>query len=155
MFRKMAIALLAASVFTAPALAQSSNTLSGGAASKNPPATSAPPSDTTEKADKTEKSEKSAESAEKSGKTARHHRVASRHHRHGTKAVKIGKSRTPTAMAGKPHGARTPKYAKSESRGRTSGMAKSSMAKSGKVNPRHLHAYGRGSKHMMPKPSAD
>jgi hypothetical protein len=99
MFRKMAIALVAASVFTAPVLAQN-NTLSGGP-------TSTPSSDTMDKT-KTEKTEKSAESTEKSA--AKHHRIA-RHHRHGSKTTKLGKP----AKYGKAH-TTTSKFVKTESR---------------------------------------
>jgi hypothetical protein len=143
---KMAIALVAASVFIiAPALAQNT-TLSGGS-SKNPPTTSAPSGDAdkektekTEKTEKLEKTEKSTENAEPSGKTTtRHHHVA-RHHRHEPKtAKKVSKSRTSMAMYRKRHGTRTTKevrsYAKYESHHAPHG---------------HTRAYGRGSKRAKP-----
>jgi hypothetical protein len=96
MFRKIAIALVAASVFTAPVLAQS--TLQGGS-------TSTPSSEAT-KPEKAEKSTETPEKAEKTVKpaTKRHH--AARHHHHG-KAAKMTKS---TAMVTK-H-VKTPKFAK-------------------------------------------
>jgi hypothetical protein len=97
MFRKMAIALVAASVFTAPVLAQNPP-LSGG--------TTSPSGETTEKAKQPEKTEKAAESTEKvEKKVMQHHRIA-RHHRHGTKAAKVGKHPS----------AKTAKYAKIEVR---------------------------------------
>jgi cytoskeletal protein RodZ len=149
---KMAIALVAASVFIiAPVLAQNS-TLSGGGSSKNPPTTSAPSgenadkekTDKTEKTEKLEKTEKSTESTEPSEKaTSRHHRVA-RHPRHVTTktAKKVSKSHTSMAMYRKRHGTRTTKevrgYAKYESRHTPHG---------------HTHVYGRSS--TKRKPSVD
>ena len=130
MFRKMAIALLAASVFTAPVLAQN-NPLAGGGT------TSTPSTDTTEKAKQPEKTEKSVEATEKTEKsTTRHHKTAARHHRHGTKAAKYGKGQTTTAMAGKHHGAKTAKVD-----GRRTGH--------GRTLPKH--AYGKASKHTPSK----
>jgi hypothetical protein len=128
MFRKMAIALVAASVFTAPVLAQNPP-LSGG--------TTSPSSETTEKANKPEKTEKSVESTEKSVKTViKHHRIA-RHHRPGTKAAKYGKART-TAMSGK-HPSKSAKYAKIESR-RTG---------HGRISSKHVYGKaGKASKRM-------
>lgn len=133
MFRKMAIALVAASVFTAPVLAQN-NPLAGGGT------TSTPSTDTTEKAKQPEKTEKSAEATTKSQKAAkaatRHHRTAARHHRHGTKAAKYGKGHTATAMSGKHDGAKTAKV-----EGRRTGH--------GRTLPKH--AYGKASKHTPSK----
>jgi hypothetical protein len=136
MFRKIAVALVAASVFTAPVLAQS-NSLSGGSTTTNP-------SNEMEKAGKPEKTEKSAESTEKTSKTekaektekkvTRHHH-ATRHHRHGSKAAKFGKARTPTAMSGKQLSAKTPNVAKTETR----------HIKHGKLLPKR--AFGKASKH--------
>jgi hypothetical protein len=147
MFRTMAIALVAASVFTAPVLAQN-NTLSGGSSnsgSKNAPSTPAPTGESpekTEKPDKAEKSDKSAESTEKSEKTITHHHHVARHHHHGTKVAKVSKTHTHTAISTKHHGARG--YAKYE--GRHAGRSR--IAK----YPRHTgRAYGRGSK----RPSVD
>jgi cytoskeletal protein RodZ len=148
---KMAIALVAASVFIiAPVLAQN-NTLSGGS-SKNPPTTSTPSGENadkektekTEKTEKLEKTEKSTASTEPSEKaTSRHHRVA-HHHRHVTAktAKKVSKSRTSMAMNRKRHGTRTAKearsYAKYESRHTPHG---------------HTRTYGRSS--TKRKPSVD
>jgi hypothetical protein len=129
MFRKMAIALVAASVFTAPVLAQNPP-LSGGS-------TSSPSGETTEKANKPETTEKSAESTEKVEKKVIHHRIA-RHHHHGTKAAKVGKARTPTAMYGKHPSAKTAKYAKMESRRIRHGRTPSK------------HVYGKAPKRTMP-----
>jgi hypothetical protein len=131
MFRKMAIALVAASVFTAPVLAQNPP-LSGGGS------TTSPSSETTEKANKPETTEKSAESTEKAEKKAmRHHRTA-HHHGHGTKAAKVGKGRTATAMPGKHPSAKAGKYAKVE--GRRTGH--------GRTPSKHI--YGKAPKHSMP-----
>jgi hypothetical protein len=161
MFRKMAIALVAASVFTAPVLAQN-DTLTGGSGTKSSQVTTPPAGDSAaEKAGKPEKAEKSAEAVEKSmKKVTRHHRVA-RHHRHGTKAAKYVKSRTAAVYAKRP-GVRTAKYAKQESRrislGRTTGRQAlgSEMVKSekryighGRTTPKR--AYGRVSKPMRSK----
>jgi hypothetical protein len=123
MFRKMAIALVAASVFTAPVLAQTPP-LSGGGTTSTP---------SSEAVDKT-KPEKSAETTEKAGKT-KHHRMA-RHHKHGTKAAKYGKAHT-TAMSGKHSEAKAAKLAKIESR------------RHGRTLPKKV--YGRASKHMPSK----
>jgi hypothetical protein len=173
MFRKMAIALVAASVFTAPVLAQ--DTLSGAAStSKSPQGTTpAPSGENADKAVNPEKAEKSAATTEKATKTVtRHHRVVS-HHRRGTKTAKYVKSHTKTAMYGKHPGAKSAKVAKVESRrighGKTLGRHAlgSEIAKSGKVSrpgisrgyhrTTSMHAYGRASKRMpsksMTKPS--
>ena len=75
MFRKIAIALVAASVLTAPVLAQ--GTTPGD--SKVSPTTPAPTASTPEK------SEKAVTKVTK-------HRVVARHHRHGTKMAKYTKS---------------------------------------------------------------
>jgi hypothetical protein len=129
MFRKMAIALVAASVFTAPVLAQNPP-LSGGS-------TTSPSSETTEKANKPETSGKAAESTEKvEKKVIRHHRTV-RHHRHGTKAAKFGKAHTATAMYGKHPSAKTEKYGKVE--GRRTGHGRTAK-----------HVYGKAPKHSMP-----
>lgn len=117
MFRKMAIALVAASVFTAPVLAQD-NTLSGG---KNQPTTSTPSGSI----DKTEKTEKSTESVEK-GKPMKHHRTARHHHK--TKAAKYGKAHGTTV--GKLHGTKAEKLAHRTGHGRTM-----------------KHEFGKASKH--------
>lgn len=101
MFRKLAIALVAASVFTAPVLAQ--GTLSGGTPST-------PSSDTMDKT-KTEKTEKSVESTEKSMKAATKPHHAARHHRHGSRMAKFGKP----VKYGKAH-TTTSKVVKTESR---------------------------------------
>ena len=85
MFRKIAIALVAASVLSAPTLAQS---IAPGD-SKVSPTTSAPTASTPEK------SEKAVTKVTK-------HRVVARHHRHGTKMAKYTKS----------HGTKMVKYAK-------------------------------------------
>jgi hypothetical protein len=85
MFRKIAIALVAASVLTAPVLAQ--GTTPGD--SKVSPTTPAPTASTPEK------SEKAVTKVTK-------HRVVARHHRHGTKMAKYAKS----------HGTKMVKYAK-------------------------------------------
>jgi hypothetical protein len=127
MFRKIAVALVAASVFAAPVLAQ--NTLSGGST------TSTPPSDTTEKASKPEKAEKSAESTTTTEKTVKRRHHAARHHRHGGKAAKFGKAGTATAMSGKPLSTKPPKVAKTETR----------RPGHGKLPPKR--AFGRASKH--------
>ncbi|MBO0752417.1 MAG: hypothetical protein J2P53_09910 [Bradyrhizobiaceae bacterium] len=141
MFRTMAIALVAASVFIiAPVLAQD-NTLSGGS-SKNPPPTAAPSGENadkekaekTEKTEKLEKTEKSAANADKT--VTRHHRVV-HHHRHVARTAKA-KSRASMAMNRKHHGARAAK----EARGYAS------------YEGRHPHgrAYGRGpARHMKPR----
>jgi hypothetical protein len=131
MFRTMAIALVAASVFTAPVLAQNPP-LSGGS-------TTSPSSETTEKANKPETTTgKAAESTEKvEKKVIRHHRTV-RHHRHGTKAAKVGKARTGTAMFGKHPSAKTAKYANIE--GRRTGHKR--------THPKHV--YGKAPKHSMP-----
>jgi hypothetical protein len=132
MFRNIAIALVAASVLAAPAMAQNSNTLSGGSSSSQ----SKPSTESPEKADKTpEKSAETADSAEKSA--TKHHKVARHHRHHGAKAAKLGKSRTSgMALYGKHRGLRTMNEARYEGRhaghGRTMGR----------------HAYGRASKHM-------
>ncbi len=86
MFRKIAIALVAASVLTAPVLAQQTNP-SG--ETKLSPTTPAPTVSSTEKTDK---------AITKVTK----HRVVARHHRHGAKMAKSAKS----------HGAKMVKYAK-------------------------------------------
>jgi hypothetical protein len=125
MLRKMAIALVAASVFTAPVLAQN-NPLSGGTANKNQPSTSTPSSDS---ADKTEKTEKSAEAVEKTGKAGKHHHAA-RHHK--AKAAKLGKAGT---TMGKLHGAKTGKFAKTEHH-----------AGHGRIVTKHV--FGKATKHM-------
>jgi hypothetical protein len=170
MFRKMAIALVAASVFTAPVLAQN-DTLSGGSSTKGSQVTTPPAGESTEKAETPEKAEKTAESTKKVkvGKTvARHHRVA-RHGRHGTKAAKFVKSRT-TAVYAKHRDGRTAKYARSESSrmvvGKTTGRQTLS-AEIVKSEKRHMgygrtapkRAYGRVSKPMrsktMTKPGLD
>jgi hypothetical protein len=122
MLRKMAIALVAASVFTAPVLAQN-NTLSGG--STNKPA--APPA--SESMDKTEKTDKSAENVEKPGKTGKHHHAARHHH---PKTAKLNK---PGTMTSKAH-TRTGKVAKTESRRHGHAMTTK-------------HAFGKAPKHMM------
>jgi hypothetical protein len=160
MFRKMAIALVAASVFTAPVLAQN-DTLTGGSGTKSSQVTSPPAGESAEKAEKPEKAEKSTEAVEKSvKKVTRHHRVA-RHHRHGTKAAKFVKSRT-TAVYAKRPSARTTKYVKQESRrislGRTTGrqalgseMVKSEKRYIGHGRTAAKRAYGRVSKPMRSK----
>ena len=129
MFRKLAIALVAASVLGAPVMAQNS-TLSGGQPSQTKPAGESP-----EKAEKTPEG-KTAETGETSEKSVtKHHRVA-RHHHHGMKTARYGKHHGPSA-----------KYAKSESRhmghGRTTGRHAYGAA-------RHMETYGRGTKHMHP-----
>jgi hypothetical protein len=158
MFRKMAIVLMAASVFTAPALAQN-NTLTGGTGSKNPAGPSAPASDGAEKADKAEKAEKPAKPGAAAAKAgARHHRVA-RYHRHRTTAT-LGKARSSTiAVSGKHPSTRTAKFAKEESRrmvhGRTPGRHAygSEMTQPGKFPPHRAgHAYGRAPKRPLSKP---
>ena len=96
MFRKIAIALVAASVLTAPVLAQ--GTTPGD--SKVSPATPAPTASTPEK------SEKAVTKVTK-------HRVVARHHRHGTKMAKYTKSHgTKMAKYTKSHGTKMVKYAK-------------------------------------------
>jgi hypothetical protein len=163
MFRKMAIALVAASVFTAPVLAQN-DTLSGGSSSsKGSQVTSPPAGESAEKAEKPEKAEKTAESTKKVGKTVmRHHRVA-RHGRHGTKAAKFAKSHA-TAIYGQ-HG-RTAKYTRSESRRITVSKTPGGQVLSSEISKsekRHMgygkRAYGRVSKPMrsktMTKPGLD
>ena len=150
MFRKMAIALVAASVFTAPVLAQN-DTLSGGSSTKGSQVTSPPAGESAEKAEKPEKAEKSTEAIEKSvKKVTRHHRVA-RHHRRGTKTAKYVKSRTATVYA-KHGGARTAKYAKHE-------MVNSEKRYVGRGRTSPKRAYGRVSKQMrsktMTKPGLD
>jgi hypothetical protein len=125
MFRKIAVALVAASVFTVPVLAQN-NPLAGGSPSSNE-----------EKANKPEKAEKPTESTEKTEKTektvTRHHHVA-RHHHHGTKAAKYGKAHSATAMSGK--------YAK------PSNMAKAETRRIGHGKPLSKRTYGRAYKHI-------
>jgi hypothetical protein len=173
MFRKMAIALVAASVFAAPVLAQ--GTLSGAASpSKSPESTPVAPSgETADKAANPEKAEKSAATTEKATKATkatktvtRHHRVVS-HHRRGTKTAKYVKSHTKTAMYGKHPSAKSAKYATVESRriGHGKSLSKPALgtevAKSGKI-PRHnigraynrttsMHVYGKASKRMPSK----
>ncbi len=85
MFRKIAIALVAASVLIAPVLAQ--GTTPG--ESKVSPTTPAPAASTPEK-------------SEKAVTKVTRHRVVVRHHRHGTKMAKYTKS----------HGTKMVKYAK-------------------------------------------
>ena len=139
MFRKMAIALVAASVFTVPVLAQN-DTLSGGSSNKSSQATSPPAG---ESAEKPEKAEKSAEAVEKSTKKITHHRKVARHHRRGTKAAKYAKSRS-TAV-----------YAKHPS----SEMVKSEKRYVGQGRTTSKRAYGRVSKPIrsktMTKPGLD
>jgi len=139
MFRKMAIALVAASVFTAPVLAQN-ETLSGGGSNKSSQATSPPAG---ESAEKPEKAEKSAEAVEKSVKKVTHHRKVARHHRRGTKAAKYVKSRS-TAIYAKHPG---------------SEMTKSEKRYLGQGRMPSKRAYGRVSKPMhsktMTKPGLD
>jgi len=130
MFRKMAIALVAASVFTAPVLAQNPP-LSGGT-------TTTPSGETMEKA-KPEKTEKAAESAKKAEKVVTKHRRIARHPRHGTKAAKYGKARITTAISGKHPEAKPAKYGKVESRRIGRGRAPSK------------HVYGKAPKHMPSK----
>jgi hypothetical protein len=88
MFRKIAIALVAASVLSAPVLAQGSQVS---------PTTPAPTASTPEK------SEKAVTKVTK-------HRVVARHHRHGSKMAKYTKSHG-TKMV-KHHGTKMVKYAK-------------------------------------------
>jgi hypothetical protein len=139
MFRNIAIALVAASVLGAPAMAQSNNTLSGG----GPSSQSKPPTESTEKADKTP--EKSAETAESTEKSAtKHHKVARHHHRHGTKAAKLGKSRTSMAKYEGRH------VGHGRNLGRHAYGASSKLSRKGTS----MHSYGRASKHMrMHSPS--
>ncbi len=129
MFRKMAIALVAASVFTAPVLAEN-DTLSGGSnTNKNPPSTATPQTDTTNKTDKSETTttDKSAGNAGQAEKTGKHRRSAARHHRHGTSAKLM-------------RGHHRSKYAKAEARRTGHGRG---------------HAYGRGSRGMLKKHGGD
>ena len=96
MFRKIAIALVAASVLTAPVLAQ--GTTPGD--SKVSPTTPAPTASTPEK------SEKAVTKVTK-------HRVVARHHRHGTKMAKYTKSHgTKMVKHTRSHGTKMAKYAK-------------------------------------------
>jgi hypothetical protein len=96
MFRKIAIALVAASVLTAPVLAQ--GTTPGD--SKVSPTTPAPTASTPEK------SEKAVTKVTK-------HRVVARHHRHGTKMAKYTKSHgTKMVKHTRSHGTKMVKYAK-------------------------------------------
>jgi len=73
MFRKIAIALVAASALTAPVLAQTPGE------SKLSPSATAPTSGTAEKTDKL------------TTKPITKHHIVVRHHRHGTKMVKVAK----------------------------------------------------------------
>jgi hypothetical protein len=103
MFRKVAIALVAASVLGAPVLAQQTTTTPND--SKAPPSTSAPGATTPETSEKTVT------------KTTKH-RVVTRHHRHA-KMAKSGKSHmSRMAKHGKP-GAKYGKYTRHMSRGST------------------------------------
>src|ERR1700743_26823 len=104
MFRKLAIALVAASVLGAPVMAQT-NPLAGGQPSQTKPAGESP-----EKAEKTPEN-KAAESGATSEKAATKHHHAARHHHRGTKAARYGKSRSSMAMYGKHHGPASERYA--------------------------------------------
>ena len=96
MFRKIAIALVAASFLSAPTLAQS--TAPGD--SKVSPTTPAPTASTPEK------SEKAVTKVTK-------HPVVARHHRHGTKMAKYTKSHgTKMVKHARSHGTKMVKYAK-------------------------------------------
>jgi hypothetical protein len=130
MFRKIAVALVAASVFAAPVLAQTKDNLSGGTATN--------PSNETEKANKPEKTEKSAESTEKTEKTVTHHHHAARHHR--SKAAKAGKARTATAMYGKTLSHKTPG-------GKTSKFARTETRRVGHGKLLPKRAYGKAYRH--------
>jgi hypothetical protein len=148
MFRKIAIALLAASVLAAPAMAQTTmhgkTSKATSTKSETKPETAA---DTLEKTDKiSEKAEKSAENSATSDKaTTKHRRMARNHHR-GTKTAKLMRKKpTKTAMHGKHHGGKGTKVAKGKTSGRhIYGSAK----KSGKMTHHHL-----GSKPMTTQPS--
>jgi hypothetical protein len=137
MFRKLAIALIAASVLGAPVMAQT-NTLTGGGQPK-------PTGESPEKAEKTPES-KTAEGGETSEKSAtKHHRVA-RHHHHGAKSTRYGRAHSSMAMHGKHHEPASEKYTKYESRhmghGRTHTYGSS----------HHMETYGKGTKHKHSKP---
>jgi hypothetical protein len=141
MFRKMAIALVAASVFTAPVLAQNPP-LSGGS-------TTSPSNETTEKATKPEKTEKPGETTEKvEKKVTRHYRTV-HHHRHGTKVAKAGKPRTRTAMSARHPSAKAAKYAK-HPRAKTAKYAKVEGRRVGHGRTPPKHVYGKAPKRSMP-----
>ncbi len=93
MFRKIAIALVAASVLGAPVLAQQTTTTPG--ENKLSPSTSAPTATV-------------PETTEKTVTKPTKHRMVSRHHRHG-KMAKYGKYRGPKMAKYAKHG---PKYGK-------------------------------------------
>jgi hypothetical protein len=97
MFRKIAIALVAASVLTAPVLAQSTTPSD----SKVPPTTPAP----------------TASTAPKAEKAITKHRMVVRHHRHGAKAAKYAKSTKMVKHA--KSGAKYGKYTRHMGRART------------------------------------
>jgi hypothetical protein len=135
MFRKMAIALVAASVFTAPVLAQNPS-LSGGGTTSTP---------SSEPMDKT-KPEKAAESVEKSTKTITKHRTA-RHHR-GIKTAKSSKMHATTALSGKKSSGKAAKLAKTSQVSKTAKFAKAETRRMGHGKTLSKHVYGRASKHM-------
>src|SRR5258708_7399046 len=89
MFRKIAIALVAASVLTAPVLAQGTTPGDSKVSPTTPAPTPAPPATPPEK-------------PKRAVTRVTRHRVAPRHHRHGSKMAKYTKS----------HGTKMVKYAK-------------------------------------------
>jgi len=103
MFRKIAIALVAASVFTAPVLAQVSTTPSEGKTSQTTPAPNV----------------SSAEKTDKAVTSAPKHRTAVRHHRHGGKMAKYTKSHGTKMAKSAKAGSKYGKYARHMSRTRT------------------------------------
>jgi hypothetical protein len=102
MFRKIAMALVAASVLTVPVLAQT-NAPGDGKAS---PLTSAPTVSSTEKADK---------AITKVTK----HRIVARHHRHGAKMAKSTKYHGPKMVKYAKSGTKYGKFTRHIGRGRT------------------------------------
>jgi hypothetical protein len=151
MFRKIAIVLVAASTFAAPALAQTAHSATKAAAAGD--------SDTLDKTDKVnEKAGKSAENGEAAEKAVTKHQHMARHHHHGGKTARLArKMHTKTAMYHKPPGAKSTKFAKAESHrsahGKTGRHVYGSAKKSGKLSHhmghrRAPHVYGRA-KHVM------
>jgi hypothetical protein len=150
MFRKIAIVLVSASIFAAPALAQIAPSATKAAAAGD--------SDTLDKTDKVnEKAGKSAENGEAAAKAVTKHQQMARHHHQSGKTARLArKMHTKTAMSHKHPSAKSTKFAKAESyrsaHGKTGRHVYGSAKKSGKLSHhvghnRVPHVYGRA-KHV-------
>ena len=136
MFRKIAIALVAAGALTVPALAQQT---SPSDESKLSPSTSAPTVSSTEKTDKLTT-------------TPSKHRMSARHH-HGAKMAKYTKSHPKMGKYAKYGKAKYGKYTRPMKHGRTSASFMSTARAS--AQPTHLKATKPSLSKRGAKPSVD